>query len=119
MKFYSVVWRSIKLTSPERVDGTDLPPLERTCEDYGQVARYLGNLPTALAKFTLDSTHVFEAGRPVLVCRNTANILRFGRLARYFEVSVPVKHFGLFACPPMASVQQLPGPGAPGTACCS
>ena len=119
VKFYSVVWRSIKLTQPERVDGVDLPALERSCEDYGQVARYLGNLPTALAKFTLDRTHVFEAGRPVLVCRNTANILRFGRLARYFEVSVPVKHFGSFACPPMASVQQSLGPSATGASCCS
>ncbi len=120
VKFFSVVWRSIKLTRPERVDGEDLPPLESTCEDYGQVARYLGNLPTSLAKFVLDKNHVFESGRPVPVCRNTANILRFGRLARYFEVSVPVRHFGAFACGPTPATQEsvVHGPGSGPSRCC-
>ena len=98
--FASVVWRSIKATRPERVGDTDLPALERTCEEYGQTATYRGSVPTAPDAFTLDRAHVFEKDRPVPVCRNTANLLRLGRLAPHFEVTPPRKHFGAFRCGP-------------------
>lgn len=97
-RFFSVVWRGIKLDRSESVDGLTVPALESRCEDYGQVATYRGNLPTSPARFVLDHEHVFETGRPERVCRNTANILRYGRLSRYFDVTRPVRHFGAFAC---------------------
>jgi len=75
-----------------------MPPLDRRCEDYGQVATYLGNCPTSPARFRFDDHHAFEAHRPAPVCRNTARMLSESRLSRYFRVTDPVKHFGLFAC---------------------
>lgn len=101
--FYSVVWRGVKLSRTERVGADELPMLEPTCEDYGQIATYRGNLATVPATFALDADHVFEAARPTPVCRNTANILRHTRLSRYFNVTPPVKHFGVFACGPTPS----------------
>lgn len=71
---------------------------DRRCEDYGQVALYRGNCAQQPARFTLDDHHVFEAGRPVPVCRNTARMLSETRLATYFDVTAPRAHLGLFAC---------------------
>jgi ubiquinone/menaquinone biosynthesis C-methylase UbiE len=113
--FWSVVWRAVKLTQTETIDGQEWPPLERTCEDYGQHATYLGTIGTAPAAFALDADHLFETDRPVAVCRNTANILRFGRLAEHFEVTAPRKHFGLFECAPAPSA---PEDGSGLGACC-
>ena len=107
IRFRSVVWRSIKLTRPERIGDGVWPGLERVCEDYGQAATYRGTIGTAPAVFALDVEHVFEAGRPTPVCRNTANILRHGRLARHFDVTAPVKHFGLFPCAPTSTAAAL------------
>ncbi len=84
-KFFSVVWRGYKLND-----------MDRRCEDYGQIATYRGNLASSPAKFRLDEGHLFEAGRPVTVCRNTARMLSETRLAPYFDVSAPIKHFGLY-----------------------
>lgn len=75
-------------------------PLDRRCEDYGQVAIYKGNCAATPGRFVYDDHHVFEAGRPTLVCRNTARMLSETRLGRYFEVTAPIKHFGLFPCGP-------------------
>ena len=115
--FASVVWRSVKLTRPERIGDADWPPLERTCEDYGQVATYRGTVSTAPDAFALDREHVFETGRPALVCRNTANILRHGRLAPHFAVTPPVKHFGAFTCTPTPAAREA-GARAVAGACC-
>ena len=90
IRFYSVTMRGFKFTQP----------LDRRCEDYGQVATYSGNCSQQPAKFVLDNQHTFEAGRPVPVCRNTARMLSETRLARYFEVTPPRQHLGIFACGP-------------------
>lgn len=70
--------------------------LDRRCEDYGQIATYRGAV-----QFRLDRGHVFEAGRPTAVCRNTARMLTQTRLRRHFEVTPELKHFGAFACAPV------------------
>ena len=85
VKFYSVIWRGWKLET-----------LDRRCEDYGQMATYRGNLANSPTFFRLDEEHLFENGRPTHVCRNTARMLGESRLGRYFDVTEPIKHFGLF-----------------------
>ena len=75
-------------------------PLDRRCEDFGQTATYLGNCAECPARFVLDDHHIFEAHRPSAVCRNSARMLSETRLGRYFRVTGPIKHFGLFPCGP-------------------
>ncbi len=89
-------------------------PLDSRCEDYGQTAVYLGNLASSSARFMLDDHHVFEAGRPAPVCRNTARMLSETRLGKYFEVTQPIRHFGLFAC----GTPAIKSEGKSGSACC-
>jgi len=86
--FFSVVVRAFKFVDP----------LDRRCEDYGQVATYKATIPGLPARYQLDDHHVFEAGRPAPVCRNTARMLGETRFAPHFDVTAPVHHFGLFAC---------------------
>lgn len=74
--------------------------LDRQCEDYGQVATYQGGIPDAPTAWRLDAGHLFETGRPALVCRNTARMLTETRLATHFKVTDERKHFGLFDCGP-------------------
>ena len=89
---------------------------DRRCEDYGHIARYKGNLPSSPAAFQLDAGHLFERGKPELVCRNTAFILTETAFAPYFDVSEPSeKHFGLFDCgPSVVAKTEDSGPGG----CC-
>ncbi|RMG18395.1 MAG: methyltransferase domain-containing protein [Planctomycetota bacterium] len=75
-------------------------PLDRRCEDYGQLATYTGAFPRCPARFRYDDHHVFERGRPTPVCRNTARMLSETRLAKGFQVTPPLRHFGLFDCAP-------------------
>ncbi len=86
--FYSMTIRAFKLDS-----------LEDICEDYGQVAIYRGTIPEHPHRFELDDHHVFETGRPVLVCGNTAAMLQETRYGAHFEIigdrSV---HYGPFDC---------------------
>ncbi len=86
-------------------------PLDRRCEDYGQVAVYKGNSPGSAARFTFDDHHVFEAHRPTAVCRNSARMISETRLGKYFEVTPPVKHFGLFPCGPEPAAGDGPAAG--------
>ena len=88
--------------------------LDARCEDYGQVATYRGNCPGIEARFTLDDHHVFEARRPTAVCRNTARMLDETRLGPYFDVTAPLKHFGLFPCGPAPESASGSAPAA----CC-
>ena len=90
-RFVSATLRGFKMVEP---------PLDRRCEDYGQIATYLGGAEEMPVRFRLDEGHEFERGRPVAVCRNTAWMLERTRLARYFRVTPPVQHFGLFDCGP-------------------
>lgn len=88
--------------------------LEDRCEDFGQVATYLGSEPNHPHAFVLDDHHRFETGRPMLVCGNTADMISATRYARHFRVTGDKSvHYGLFDCGPAPSAS-TPAPGA----CC-
>ncbi|GAB2956795.1 methyltransferase domain-containing protein [Hymenobacter coalescens] len=105
IRFYSMTVRAFKLD------------LEDQCEDYGQVATYLGTVPDEPHGFTLDDHHHFETGRPVLVCGNTADMLTRTRYAPHFRVLGDKQHhFGLFPCGPAPS--GVAPADAPAASCC-
>ncbi|WP_236637235.1 methyltransferase domain-containing protein [Photorhabdus australis] len=84
-KLYSMTLRLFKLD------------LEDRCEDYGQVVIYKGNLPDAPDQFVLDREHIFETGRAVPICRNTADMITKSRYHTLFElIGDGKKHYGLF-----------------------
>lgn len=88
-RFESITWRAFKL------------PLEDRCEDYGQVATYLGSLPDHPHRFMLDDHHLFERGKPLRVCGNTADMLGGSRYAPHFRLDGDKQHhYGLFDCSP-------------------
>lgn len=90
--FESITWRAFKL------------PLEDRCEDYGQVATYLGTIPAHPHRFVLDEHHLFESGKPLRVCGNSADMLAGSRYAAHFRVDGDKRrHFGLFDCAPATS----------------
>lgn len=90
--FYSMTLRAFKI-----------PDLEDLCEDYGQVATYLGSVADHPHFFSLDDHHVFETGKPVLVCGNTAAMLSQSRLGKHFRLlGDRATHFGPFPCAPAA-----------------
>jgi arsenite methyltransferase len=100
-RFESVTWRAFKL------------PLEDRCEDYGQIATYLGTLPRQPHAFDLDDHHHFETCRPLRVCGNTADMLGASRYAEHFRIDGDKRrHFGLFDCDPVSS------PTASAAPCC-
>jgi arsenite methyltransferase len=104
--FWSMTIRAFKLDN-----------LEDCCEDYGQVATYLGTVPDAPASFVLDDHHRFIAGKPMLVCGNTAAMVGESRLGRHFRVDGDrTTHFGQFECSPSGSSAQAGIPQASG--CC-
>ena len=73
--------------------------LEDRCEDYGQVAWYLGGLAGSPHEFILDDHHVFALNKPMLVCSNTARMLGLSRFAPYFRIQGDeTNHFGVFDC---------------------
>ena len=87
--FYSMTVRAFKLD------------LEDRCEDYGQVATYLGGITESPHAFVLDDHHVFERGKAMPVCANTAMMLQSTRYGEYFKITGDMKtHFGLFDCGP-------------------
>jgi len=103
--FYSATVRAFKL------------PLEDRCEDYGQVAVYLGTIPGYPHAFALDDHHLFVTGKPLLVCGNTADMISGSRYARHFGITGDKsRHFGLFDCStPRSGMAQ----GAvPSSGCC-
>jgi arsenite methyltransferase len=103
---YSMTVRVFKLNS-----------LEDICEDYGQVANYLGTIPGYPHAFDLDDHHRFITGKPMLVCGNTASMLKETRYSRHFKVEGNRStHYGPFDCAP-ASVKHE-GDGEGGGACC-
>lgn len=90
--------------------------LEDRCEDFGQVATYLGTAAHHPHAFVLDDHHYFETGRPMRVCGNTADMVARTRYARHFRVSGDQRrHFGLFDCSPGPSAA---APGSAPGACC-
>ncbi|MBV72104.1 MAG: methyltransferase type 11 [Myxococcales bacterium] len=94
----------------------NLPQLEDRCEDYGQVAWYLGTIDNKPHRFGLDDHHIFLTGKPMPVCSNTASMLADSRLAPHFRIDGNTDvHFGIFDCGPDAAVQS--SDASPG-ACC-
>ena len=90
-------------------------PLEDRCEDFGQVAVYLGSIDQHPHSFDLDDHHHFESGRPLRVCGNTADMLAGSRYGAHFQVSGDKScHFGLFDCAPGPYSQTTKADGA----CC-
>ncbi|MGH8651944.1 MAG: methyltransferase domain-containing protein [Gammaproteobacteria bacterium] len=103
VRFESITFRAFKLT------------LEDRCEDYGQVAVYLGTLAHHPHRFALDDHHLLDRGRPMLVCGNTADMLGRTRYAPHFEVRGEKRvHYGLFDCAPKAT----PALAATSGGCC-
>jgi len=85
--FNSITYRLFKLSG-----------LEDACEDYGQIAQYKGTVKESPHRFILDNHHVFESGKPMLVCSNTAGMLQDTRLSKHFEITGNLStHYGLFA----------------------
>lgn len=75
--------------------------LEDRCEDFGQIATYLGTIPNHPHAFDLDDHHHFETGRPLRVCGNSFDMLAATRYAPHFRLSGDKSvHFGLFDCAP-------------------
>ena len=90
--FYSMTLRAFKLED-----------LEDICEDYGQVATYLGTIEGSHHKFVLDDHHTFVSGKPKLVCGNTAAMLQNTRYSKHFKVlGNRSTHFGAFDCNPVS-----------------
>jgi len=88
VNFYSITVRAFKIYS-----------LEDVCEDYGQAATYQGTIKYAPHKFELDDPHIFETGKPMLVCGNTADMLSETRFGKHFKVDGDkMIHFGVFPC---------------------
>jgi len=93
IEFYSMTLRAFKLYD-----------LENRCEDFGQVAYYLGTMKGCPHKFILDDHHVFLKDKPMLVCGNTASMITNTRFGKHFKViGDKKKHFGLFPCGPVSS----------------
>lgn len=87
-QFYSATIRAFKIDE-----------IEDRCEDYGQIATYLGGMDHAKNAFVLDDHHTFEVAKPELVCSNTAFMLTHTRFKDYFKVDGNLeRHFGLFDC---------------------
>ena len=90
--FYSRTVRAFKLDN-----------LEDICEDYGQVATYLGTIQNSPHSFILDDHHEFIIGKPMLACGNSAAMLANTRFARHFKITGDRSvHFGPFVCGPVA-----------------
>jgi hypothetical protein len=106
--FTSITYRLFKFTSTSTPGtSTQSTPtltvtnskLEPHCEDYGQVAYYKGTISTHPFKYKLDTSHVFEKNRPVLVCGNTALMLQESWMKGHFTVLGNMDvHYGAFDC---------------------
>ncbi|VFN04472.1 MAG: Methyltransferase domain-containing protein [Candidatus Kentron sp. G] len=95
--FYSVTVRAFKLTG-----------LEYPCEDYGQMATYHGTISGWPHFFDLDDAHRFIAGKPTLVCGNTAAMLAETRYRDHFVVQGGRSvHFGPSECNCVPSIESL------------
>jgi SAM-dependent methyltransferase len=104
--FYSMTVRAFNLAS-----------LEDICEDYGQLAVYRGTIPGYAHAFELDDHHRFIAGKPMLVCGNTAAMLKETRFASHFEITGNRSvHYGPFDCAPAHEKRESEDES--GGACC-
>jgi arsenite methyltransferase len=105
--FYSMTIRAFKLDN-----------LEDICEDYGQAAVYLGTIPDHPHQFALDDYHVFAAGKPALVCGNSAAMLEDTRYGGHFRIiGDRSTHYGPFDCTP--TLTGTDNQDAVGDSCCA
>ena len=89
--------------------------LEDLCEDFGQAVSYNGSIPECPNAFMLDDHHLFEKGRLVSVCGNTASMVMNSRFGKHFSLHGDgATHFGVFPCGP-APTSPLLGSGG---SCC-
>jgi len=103
--FYSMTIRAFKLVTTEDI-----------CEDYGQVAYYLGTIPDHKHRFALDDHHTFRTGMPMLVCGNTAAMVGETRFGKHFRVIGDMStHYGPFDC---GAPVKAGGDVACGSGCC-
>lgn len=96
--------------------------LEKTREDFGQTATYLGSVPDAAAAFSLDQDLTFPRDVATPVDGNTAYILTHSRLARHFNVTPRQEHRGPFRRGSggwIAALDAADAAGASGGACCA
>jgi SAM-dependent methyltransferase len=99
-----------------KVRAFKLAGLEDICEDYGQVAWYLGTIPDHPFRFSLDDHHAFEKGKPMLVCGNTAAMVADTRFGKHFkETGDRSVHHGPFDCSP--TVGAAPAAACGGSCC--
>ncbi|MDR3314935.1 MAG: methyltransferase domain-containing protein [Coriobacteriales bacterium] len=85
--------------SSRTVRAFKLDILEDICEDYGQVAYYLGTIPGYPHYFDLDDHHRFFTGQPMLVCGNTGGMVQETRFGSAFKVLGDHSiHYGAFDC---------------------
>ena len=106
-RFSSVTMRAFKIAS-----------LEDRCEDYGQVAYYLGSIPEARHSFVLDDHHEFVTHKPMLVCGNSAAMIEETRFGSHFRVvGDRSQHFGLFPCGPAEAAGSARQDFEPGGCC--
>jgi len=92
--------------------------LEAKCEDYGQLAEYLGGIEHIPHLFVLDNHHTFEKTRPERVCGNTADMLSESRFKKYFKISGDKStHFGEFTCGDTIAAGQYKNQGEGGPCC--
>jgi hypothetical protein len=103
INFYSLTIRAFRLD------------LEDACEDYGQMAVYLGTIPEHPHQFALDDHHIFLKGKPQAVCGNTADMLGKTRFSKHFKIIGNKNiHYGIFNCAPKQSEENK----SSGSACC-
>ena len=107
-KFYSITYRLFKF--PVGV-------IETLCEDYGQVATYLGTIPGSPHSYDLDDHHHFITNKPMLVCGNTGSMVGESWLSSHFKLTGDRStHFGLFDCAPAPAADSQGSGGS--TSCC-
>jgi arsenite methyltransferase len=112
-KFYSITYRLFKCEN-----------METLCEDYGQVATYLGTLPGNKHSYALDDHHLFVTNKPMLVCGNTASMVSETWLKKHFKVHGDRSvHYGLFDCSsspilPSDAMTSCDATGGGGGSCC-
>ena len=82
--FYSITVRAFKISGQED-----------KWEEYQNSAVYLGGILDFEDKFDFDQHYKFIKNSPISVCKNTAEILRKSRFAKFFEVSEDKGHRGL------------------------
>eukprot|EP01023_Acetabularia_acetabulum_P068147 TRINITY_DN956_c0_g1_i6.p1 TRINITY_DN956_c0_g1~~TRINITY_DN956_c0_g1_i6.p1 ORF type:complete len:531 (-),score=56.56 TRINITY_DN956_c0_g1_i6:121-1713(-) len=104
-RFFSISYRLFKVSDK----------MESTREDYGQIAIYKGTIEGNKHSYTLDDSHTFITGKPVLVDGNTAAMVGEGGtswLSHHFDiVGDRSVHYGLFGqSADSSSGQVLEGP---------